>query len=85
MTRTHALKKIRQIKFHLHQRHLQIQIVKSSQISQMIRAEALTKIYQIYNPGQNIWHKIEKSSKTGQEKKSLTSNFACLLTTIAKV
>ena len=38
-----------------------------------------------YNPGQNIWHKIEKSSKTGQEKKSLTSNFACFLTAIAKV
>ena len=30
-----------------------------------------------YNPGQNIWNKIEKSSKTGQEKKSLKSTFAC--------
>ena len=38
-----------------------------------------------YNPGQNIWHKIEKSRKTGQEKKSLISNFACFLTAIAKV
>ena len=25
-----------------------------------------------YNPGQNIWNKIDKSSKTGQDKKSLT-------------
>ena len=23
------------------------------------------------NPGQNVWNKMEKSSKTGQEKKSL--------------
>ena len=29
------------------------------------------------NPGQNIWNKIEKSSKTGQDKKSLISTFAC--------
>ena len=41
--------------------------------------------YQIYNPGQDIWNKIEKSSKTGQDKKSLISNFACFLTAIAKV
>ena len=27
----------------------------------------------IYNLGQNIWNKMEKSSKTGQEKKSLAS------------
>ena len=39
----------------------------------------------IYNPGQNIWNKIEKSSKTGQDKKSLISTFACFLTAIAKV
>ena len=38
-----------------------------------------------YNPGQNIWHKIEKSSKTGQDKKSLISTFACFLTATAKV
>ena len=38
-----------------------------------------------YNPGQNIWNKIEKSSKTGQEKKSLISNFACFLTATAQV
>ena len=28
-----------------------------------------------YNSGQNIWNKIEKSSKTGQIKKSLISTF----------
>ena len=37
------------------------------------------------NPGQNIWNKVEKSSKTGQVKKSLISTFACFLTAIAKV
>ena len=26
-----------------------------------------------YNPGRNIWNKMEKSSKTGQEKRSLVS------------
>ena len=37
------------------------------------------------NPGQNILNKIEKSSKTGQDKKSLITTFACFLTAIAKV
>ena len=37
------------------------------------------------NPGQNIWNKVEKSSKSGQDMKSLISTFACFLTTIAKV
>ena len=40
---------------------------------------------QNYNPGQNIWNKIEKFSKTGQDKKSLISPFACFLTATAKV
>ena len=38
-----------------------------------------------YNPGQNIWHKVEKSSKVGQDFKSLLSNFACFLRAIVKV
>ena len=38
-----------------------------------------------YNPWQNIWNKIEKSSKTGQDKESLISAFACFFTAIAKV
>ena len=38
-----------------------------------------------YNPRQNIWNKAEKSSKTGQGKKSLISTFACFLTATAKV
>ena len=42
-------------------------------------------LFSIYNPGQNIWNKIEKSSKIGQVKRSLTSIFACFWTTIAKV
>ena len=37
------------------------------------------------DPGQNIWDKIEKSSKTGQGKKSLISTFTCFLTATAKV
>ena len=39
----------------------------------------------IYNPGKNIWNKLEKSSKAGQDKKCLISTFACFLTSIAKV
>ena len=38
-----------------------------------------------YNPGQNIRNKIEKSSKTGQDKKSLISTFVWFLTAIAKI
>ena len=38
-----------------------------------------------YNHGQNIWHEIDKTNKTGQKKKSLISTFACFLTAIAKV
>ena len=38
-----------------------------------------------YNPGKNIWHKVKKSSKIGQDFKSLLSNFACFLTAIVKV
>ena len=37
-----------------------------------------------YNPGQNIWHKVQKSSKIGQDFKSLLHNFACFLTAIVK-
>ena len=37
------------------------------------------------NPGQNISNKIEKSSKTGQDKKSLISTFAYFLTANAQV
>ena len=36
-------------------------------------------------PGQNVWNKIEKSSKTEQDKKSLIYTFACFLTASAKV
>ena len=37
------------------------------------------------NPGENIWRKIEKSSKISQGKKILISTFAYFLTAIAKV
>ena len=41
--------------------------------------------FKIYNPGKNIWKKIEKSGKTGQDKKILVSTFACFVTAIVKV
>ena len=34
---------------------------------------------------QSIWNKLEKLSKTGQDKKSLIFTFACFLTATAKV
>ena len=37
------------------------------------------------NRGQNIWKKIEKSSKTRQDKKGLIYTFACFLTATAKL
>ena len=37
-----------------------------------------------YNPGQSIWNKIEKSSKTGHDKKSLISTLAYFLTVTDK-
>ena len=56
----------------------------------MLKNWSLRETEQIYdqeftcsdNPGQNIWNKIEKSSKIGQDKKSLSSTFACFWTTI---
>ena len=39
----------------------------------------------IYNPMQNIWNKLEKFRKTGQDKKSLISTFPCFLNATAKV
>ena len=38
-----------------------------------------------YNPGQNIWHKVKKYSKIGQDFKNVTSNFACFLTATVNV
>ena len=37
------------------------------------------------NPGQNIWHKVKKFSKIGQDFKNVLSKFAYFLTAIAKV
>ena len=38
-----------------------------------------------HNPSQNIWHKLKKYSKIGQNFKNVISNFACFLTAIANV
>ena len=38
-----------------------------------------------YSPMLDIWSGLERSSKTGQGKKSLISTFACFLTATAKV
>ena len=35
-----------------------------------------------YNPEQNIWNKVKKSSKIGEDWKHLISNFACFLKAI---
>ena len=45
----------------------------------------MTNFHLTYNHMQGIWNKLEKSSKTGQGKKSLMSTFACFLTATAKV
>ena len=42
-------------------------------------------IHFTYNSMQNVWNKLEKSSKTGQGKKSLISTFACFLIAAAEV
>ena len=39
----------------------------------------------IHSLMQNIWNKLETYSKTGQDKKSFTSTFACFLTAAANV
>ena len=46
----------------------------------------MTKIF-FYsdNPSENIWHKVRKSSKIGQNFKNLLSNFGYFLTAIVKV
>ena len=43
------------------------------------------QLFAQYNLGQNIWNNVEKSGKIGQGKKSLTSAFACFLTTAPEV
>ena len=37
------------------------------------------------NPDENILNKIEKSSKTGEDKETLIFTFACFFTAISKV
>ena len=37
------------------------------------------------NPGQNIWKKVEKSSKIGQDYKNLISDFAVFMNAIVKI
>ena len=38
-----------------------------------------------YNPEQNIWNKLKKYSKIGQDLKNLIYNFGCFLTAIVNV
>ena len=38
-----------------------------------------------YNPSQNMWHKLKKYSKIGQDFKNVISHFACFLTAIINV
>ena len=39
----------------------------------------------IYNPMQNIWNNLEKSSKNEHNKKGYISTLACFFTATAKV
>ena len=39
----------------------------------------------IYNSGKNIWHKVKRYNKIGQDFKNTISNFACFLTAIVNV
>ena len=41
-----------------------------------------TKTTKNYNPSQNIWHKLKKYSKIGQDFKNVISKFAWFLTAI---
>ena len=54
-------------------------------LAQIIKTVNLCMKFGTYNPVQNIWNKIDKSTKIGQDKKSLVSTFTCFLTAIAKV
>ena len=45
----------------------------------------LFQIVRNCNPGQNIWHKVNKYSKIGQDYKNLKSDFVCFLTAFVKV
>ena len=40
---------------------------------------------QNYNPGQNIWQKLKRYNKIGQDFKNIISNFACFSTAIVNV
>ena len=63
--------------------------------NQTIRLLRITRIWKIltslfksllnYKLRQNMWNKIEKSSKIGQYNKSLISTFQCFLIVIAKI
>ena len=37
------------------------------------------------NPGQNIWQRVKKYSKIGQDLKNVIYNFACFLTAVVNV
>ena len=58
--------------------------VRSLVLSHLATREA-ARAFTLCNPGQSIWHKVKKYSKTGQEYKNLISNFACFLTAFVRV
>ena len=41
--------------------------------------------FRYYNPSQNIWHKVKKHSKIGQDFKNVISDFAYFLTALVNV
>ena len=38
-----------------------------------------------YNPGQNLWHKVKRYNKIGQDFKNIVTNFAWFLTAIVNI
>ena len=61
------------------------EVIKNNKNLSLKEAELWPKIYLLRQSRRNIWNKIEKSSKTGQDKKSLISTSACILTATVKV
>ena len=56
----------------------------SMMTSEILKFVIFTKAI-IYNPGQNIWHKVKRYNKIGQGFKNIISNFACFLAAIVGV
>ena len=59
--------------------------VPKSQVRRRLDQIMVKKFVSLDNPGQNIWCKVKRYNKIGQDFKNLISNFACFLTSIVNV